>query len=68
MLKTGIYINPEALFLGQVSAIVRDCNGNCLGYTDFVDIPADASKKEIERMKQVALDQAKRGEYIRYLS
>lgn len=66
MSKKDIYINPEAFFLGQISAVIYDHNGTCLGYTAPVDIPKNASKDEIDTMQQTALNQAKRGNYIRY--
>ncbi len=59
-----IYINPEAEFLGQISAVVRDEDGKFLGCTKLQNIPKGATEAEIDEMKRMALATAKNFDFI----
>lgn len=55
MLRTGFYINPEALALNQVQALVADEDGHPIDSTELANIPEGATPDDVERMKLSAL-------------
>lgn len=59
MLRTGFYINPEALALNQVQALWADSDGHPIDFTELVNIPEGAAPDVVERMKLTALSKLK---------
>ncbi len=59
-----VYINPEAEYLGQISALVRDDSGKLLGCTKLRNIPKGSTEAEIDEMKRAALAAAKNFDFI----
>lgn len=55
MLRTGFYINPEALALNQVQALVADEDGHPIDSTELANIPEGATPDDVEQMKLSAL-------------
>jgi len=55
VLRTGFYINPEALALNQVQALVADEDGHPIDSTELANIPEGATPDDVERMKLSAL-------------
>ena len=47
-----VYINPEAKYLNQISAVVRDDSGELLGCTRLQNIPKGATEAEINEMEE----------------